>query len=309
MGEVKAIWEMVRGEGVLCECGIPLNRCPFWTAVFHRALGGMENIDPRMDQLRTSKFRLRWLPLLLCPRISRTYRQDVQYYSRVVSAICRAAKEVSGCRVLIDSSKFNQDCIVLNRIQDIDLHVVHLVRDSRAVAHSWLRKKQRPQFYLHPEFMPQFGIKASAREWLLTNTLSEALRPCLKQYTRVYYEDLVADPRTTITRICSAVGEPKPALDFLEGQTAHLSKGHTVAGNPMRFQAGSVPIRPDMEWVEKLSKDQKAVVTKITWPLLLYYGYFRRGGTSGETGDVSLAAERCMAERDTIALSEGRHRG
>ncbi len=309
MGEVKAIWEMVCGEGVLCECRIPLKSCPFWTAVFRRALGGMENIDPRMDQLRTSKFRLRWLPLLLCPRISRKFHEEVRYYSRVVSAICRAAQEVSGCRVLIDSSKFNQDCLVLNRIQDFDLHVVHLVRDSRAVAHSWLRKKQRPQFYLRPEFMPQLGVKASAREWLLTNALSESLRPCLKHYTRIYYEDLVADPRSTLTRICSAIGEPKPALEFLEGQTAHLGKGHTVAGNPMRFQEGPVQIKPDMEWIERLSKDQKAVVTRITWPLLLYYGYFRRDGTRGDQGDVSLAKERCMAERRSIALSEGQHRG
>ena len=130
--------------------------------MFHRALGGMENIDPRMDQLRTSKFRLRWLPLLLCPRISRTYRQDVQYYSRVVRAICRAAKEVSGCRVLIDSSKFNQDCIVLNRIQDIDLHVVHLVRDSRAVEQVVAEKETTAPVLLNDRFMPQFGIKASA---------------------------------------------------------------------------------------------------------------------------------------------------
>ncbi len=309
MGEVKAIWEMVGGDGVLCECGIPLKSCPFWTAVFHRALGGVENIDPRMDQLRSSKFRLRWLPLLLWPRISRKYQEEIQYYSRVVSAIGRAAQEVSGCRVLVDSSKFNQDCIVLNRIREFDLHVVHLVRDSRAVAHSWLRKKQRPQFSLRPEFMPQIGVKASAREWLLTNALSEALRPCLKHYTRIYYEDLVADPRTTITRICSAVGEPKPALEFLEGQTAHLGKGHTIAGNPMRFQNGSVPIRPDMEWVERLSKDQKAVVTRITWPLLQYYGYFRRGGTCGDRGGVSPAAERCTAEMRPIALSESQLRG
>jgi len=277
--------------------------------VFRRALGGMENIDPRMDQLRTSKFRLRWLPLLLCPGISRKYREDVQYYSRVVSAICHAAQEVSGCRVLIDSSKFNQDCIVLNRVQDFDLHVVHLVRDSRAVAYSWLRKKQRPQFYLRPEFMPQLGIKASAREWLLTNALSEALRPCLKNYTRIYYEDLVADPHSTLTRICLAIGEPKPALEFLEGQTAHLGKGHTIAGNPMRFQDGSVPIKHDMEWVEKLSKDQKTVVTRITWPLLLYYGYFRRTRMCEDQGDVSLATAQCMPEMRSIALSKGQHQG
>jgi hypothetical protein len=115
----------------------------------------------------------------------------------------------------------------------------------------------------------------------------------------------VANPRTTLTRICSAIGEPAPALEFLEGQTAHLGKGHTIAGNPMRFEHGAVPIQPDLEWVEKLSKEQKSVVTRITWPLLLYYGYFRRGGTCGDRGDLSLATARSQAESRPIALSEG----
>ncbi len=276
MGELKAIWTPLFEEGVLCGCGIPFKSCPFWTAVFRRAFGGMEYVDTRMEQVRTSKLRLRWLPLLLCPRLSRKYRDEIQNYSRVVSAICRAAQEVSGCRVLIDSSKFNQDCILLGRIPDIDLHVIHLVRDSRAVANSFLRKKKRPQFYLRTEFMPQLGIKKGAREWMFTNALNEVLRPCFKHCTRIYYEDLVADPRGTLNRICAAIGEPNPTLDFLEGQTAHLGKGHTVAGNPMRFQEGPVHIKPDVEWAENLDMRQKAVVRNYTWPLMMYYGYFRR---------------------------------
>jgi len=279
MGELKAIWTPLFEEGVLCGCGIPFKCCPFWTDVFRRAFGDMEYVDTRMDQLRNSKLRLRWLPLLLCPRISRKYREDIQDYSRVLRAICRAAQEVSGCRVLIDSSKFNQDCLVLSRIHDLDLHVVHLVRDSRAVAYSRLKKKQRPQFLSRTEFMPQLSIKSSAREWLRTNALSEALRPWFKHCTRIYYEDLVADPRGTLTRICSAIGEPSPTLDFLEGQTAHLVKGHTVAGNPMRFQEGPVQIKPDMEWAENLDKRQKAVASAYSWPLMMYYGYFRRSRT------------------------------
>jgi hypothetical protein len=279
MGELRWIWPMVYGEDVLCGCGIRFKRCPFWTAVFSRALVDMETIDTRMDQfsgLHNSKLRQRWLPQLLCPRISRPYREDLQHYSRNVSAICRAAHEVSRCRVLIDTSKLFQQCVVLNRIREFDLHVIHLVRDSRAVAYSWLRKKQRPQFYSRAEFMPQLPMQNSAREWLAGNALSESLRPFLKHYTRIHYEDLAADPRETLMRICLAIGEPEANLDFLEGRTAHLRKAHTVAGNPMRFQEGPVQIRPDMEWTGKLSKRQTAVVLAYTWPLMIYYGYFRR---------------------------------
>ena len=278
IGELKWIWRLVYGEEQLCGCGVPFRGCPFWTAVFRRAFGGMENLGPRMRELSTSLLRLRQLPQLLCPRIDRTFRDDLAYFSQTLGTLFRATQQVSGCRVLIDSSKFNRDCIVLSRLRDIDLRVVHLVRDSRAVAYSWLRKKKRPEYYLRTAFMYQLDIKVSSREWLCTNAMSESLRPWLRHYVRLRYEDLVADPRGTLSRLCEAIGEPAPALDFLAGQTAYLGKGHTVAGNPVRFDEGPVPIRPDMEWVEKMDERQKALVARITWPLLRYYGYQRQGG-------------------------------
>ena len=277
MGELKAIWTPLFEEGVLCGCGIPFKTCPFWTEVFRRGFGGMEQVDIRMRELRFHKLRQRWLPLLLCQRLSRKYREDIHRdYSRVLSAICRGAQEVSDCRVLIDSSKYVQDCIVLNQIKDFDLHVLHLVRDSRAVANSWFRKKKRLQFTSREVFMPQISIRDSASDWLLENALSELVRPWLKHCTRIYYEDLVSDPRETLRRICSAIGEPNPTLGFLDGQTAYLDKGHTVAGNPIRFQEGPVQIKPDMEWLESLDKRQKAAVCAYTWPLMMYYGYLPR---------------------------------
>lgn len=289
MGELKWIWTLVYGEEQLCGCGCPFKACPFWTAVFEKAFGGLDKLGPRMDELSKSLLRLRQLPHLLCPRISSAYREDIRYYSEVITKLCRAAYEVSDCRVLIDSSKFNRDRIVLSRIGEIDLHVVHLVRDSRAVAYSWLRKKRRPEFFGRAKFMYQLSVRNSASDWFFDNAMAEALRPFMKQYTRVYYEDLIGDPRGTLSKICTAVGEPTRILDFLDGQTAYLGKAHTVAGNPVRFDEGPVQLKADMEWVEKLSKGDKATVTAITWPLLLRYGYFRRGRMPRECGAGSAS--------------------
>ena len=299
-GEIKVIWDRVfghvwglgeySGEDVLCGCGIPFKSCPFWTGVFRQAFGGMEYVDSRrMFELSASLFRVRRIPQLLCPSISRGFRDDLQYFSQVVTKLYRATQEVSGCRVLIDSSKTNKYCVGLSRIPDIDLHVVHIVRDSRAVAYSWQRKKKRPEIHWTTAFQRQSDVWASAGNWLGTQIQSLALRPYFRQYVWLRYEDLVSDPAGTVSRLCEAIGEPNPALDFLEGQQAYLAPGHTVAGNGMRFDEGVVRIKPDLEWVEKLSKRQKAVVTAITWPLLLYYGYFRRGGKRGDRGSVSLA--------------------
>jgi hypothetical protein len=48
---------------------------------------------------------------------------------------------------------------------------------------------------------------------------------------------------------------------------------HTVSGNPNRFETGAVELRPDREWISKMSPRNKALVTALTLPLLKHYGY------------------------------------
>ncbi|HEV3365155.1 MAG TPA: sulfotransferase, partial [Acidimicrobiia bacterium] len=48
---------------------------------------------------------------------------------------------------------------------------------------------------------------------------------------------------------------------------------HTVAGNPMRFHQGRLDLRLDQAWTTKLPERDRKVVTAITWPLQVRYGY------------------------------------
>ena len=51
----------------------------------------------------------------------------------------------TGCSVIVDSSKFASYGHLLASNPAFDVRVIHLVRDSRAVAHSWQRRKRRTQ--------------------------------------------------------------------------------------------------------------------------------------------------------------------
>ena len=51
--------------------------------------------------------------------------------------------------------------------------------------------------------------------------------------------------------------------------------GHSVSGNPMRFAAGTIPIRLDERWRTGLPGGQRRAVTALTFPLLAGYGYVR----------------------------------
>lgn len=64
--------------------------------------------------------------------------------------------------------------------------------------------------------------------------------------------------------------------DATRGQSRTLGRDHTLGGNPMRELVGDVPIRLDEEWLTAMSAPDRRVVTAVSLPGLLRYGYLRR---------------------------------
>jgi hypothetical protein len=89
---------------------------------------------------------------------------------------------------------------------------------------------------------------------------------------------MVSDPRGTLSRILAFVEEPDAALDFLGGSAVEMRVNHTASGNPARFQQGKITLWADTEWRDKLHRRDRALVTALTWPLLLRYGYLNGRG-------------------------------
>jgi hypothetical protein len=97
------------------------------------------------------------------------------------------------------------------------------------------------------------------------------------------YEDFVADPTSTLTSIAELmdVALPPGSLDFVSGTALNLNANHTIAGNPMRFDAGSVHLRVDDKWRADMRPRHRAIVRAITWPLLLRYRYLGNASKQG----------------------------
>jgi hypothetical protein len=93
---------------------------------------------------------------------------------------------------------------------------------------------------------------------------------------RIRYEDFVSDPRITLGRIgeCCGLNLNSVADDVLAGRS--IPVGHTIAGNRLRM-AGSVRLKPDWEWLEKLSAADRSLCWRIAGSLLKHYGYERDG--------------------------------
>jgi len=278
LGEMYHIWGRSFIENQLCGCGKPFRECEFWNAVVREAFGGFEKIDAhRVLRLQHSVARTRHVPYLAFPRLrSREFDSALREYVEILDCLYKAIVKVSGSNVLIDSSKTPPHGFVLREIQDIELYVIHLVRDSRAVAYSLQRKKQKPDIYWKTAYMPRKGFLRSTHGWLLANLLTQFLGTMVPRYIIVNYEDLAESPRETITILLEHLDLQAVNLNFFVNERRiKLGLAHTVAGNPIRFMKGEVKIYPDKEWERNMSFYKRCAISAITYPLLKRYQTLR----------------------------------
>ena len=210
---------------------------------------------------------------MLTARGERVLRERLGKFLLNTGRLYEAIRSVTGSRIVVDSSKEPAYGYAVSMVEDVDFRVLHLIRDPRATAHSWLKKKPQPDTETR-EYMHRKSAPESAVLWDAWNAAAETLwRRTPERYLRLRYEDFVADPRRSFERILDLVGEEDPELPLLGEREVKLGVSHTVSGNPNRFDTGAVELRPDREWISKMKPRDRALVTALALPLLRHYGY------------------------------------
>jgi sulfotransferase family protein len=273
-GELNFIWRHNVIENRLCGCGRPFRECPVWPKVMDEAFGGMDGVDPReMMRLQNSGSRTRHIPLMLTKRGRRSLEGRLEKFLINYGRLYEAIGTVTGSRVIVDSSKEPAHGFAMSMIPGADFYVLHLIRDPRAAAYSWSKKKPQPDTDTR-EHMARFSPVKSSALWDSWNASAEALwRRAPQGYLRLRYEDFLADPRKSFEEILDLVGERDAEPPLVGEREVKLGVSHTVSGNPNRFETGAVKLRPDREWISRMSPRDRALVTALSLPLLLRYGY------------------------------------
>jgi hypothetical protein len=273
VGETRYLWTRGLQDDVRCGCGASFRECEFWSAVGAEAFGGWERLDVEaMVELDRRVVLLRTLPFHWVPSQRPRFGAAVDFYAATLERLYRAIAAVSGRDLVVDTSKEPNFAAVLTRMRELEPLIVHLVRDSRAVAFSWSRLK--PEAIGPGEFMPRFGVADTAGRWSAWNLAFHALAHRRPPYMQLNYEDFVADPAAALERLSDfARRSLVPADADLTARRVRLGEHHIFSGNPMRGQSGWTEIRPDDRWQEGQSGRDFTKVTAITLPLLRFYGY------------------------------------
>lgn len=296
-GELHYVWSRGLGQRRSCGCGSPLPECPFWREVFAAGFDGIDRVDvasvlSAQRRVRTRRIRT------LCRQVQRHRMLDACDYAPFLHGLYRGVAAASGASVVVDSSKFPADAVVGAGLPGVEVFVVHMVRDPRAVAHSWQRRKPVRDKAGGQGLLRRVGMVRSAAVWQLYNAvIARQVRSAVgsEHYLRLPYERLTADPQGVIRELVAFVGGPDDSVPRFDGGWVELAPSHTASGNPVRFAAGRTLIKSDDDWVRAMPAWRKAVVTAMSSPMLTRMGYGLKGTTGGAATAPEASAPRSFA--------------
>ena len=270
VGEIVHLWTRGVVGNERCGCGEPFHGCPFWNRVGDLAFGGWDRLEiDRVITLQQRVDRTRFIPLMAVP-ISPRYVRRRRAYARILGRLYSAIAEAADADVVVDSSKHASTAFLLRDVPEVAPRFIHLVRDSRGVAHSMQKRVRRPEVTDREALMHHQGAVRAAATWMVVNSLFHLLRLTGAAVRRVRYEDVVTDPAAATAALH---GAPITEASFIDGSRITVGVDHTVAGNPMRFTHGEITVRRDDGWRTAMTPRNRRLVTALTAPLLAAYGY------------------------------------
>ena len=257
-----------------CSCGERLVDCAFWAKVAarcaelgtplelgskpwptafrvsrRRSVNALAARSLRSDAANAVRDALLWGRGPVAGRLRRIAAANVD--------LARAAAEATGASVFVDSSRDPLRPRYLTRFTDLDVRVLHLVRDPRGNVASILRHR------------PDLDVEVAAAQWRRANTEARRQRRAVPpgRWLSVRYEDLCAAPQVVLDQIHDHLGLAPHRLpdDLGAGE-------HHVLGNDMRL-AGVDAVRLDERWRRALDADQLAAVERTCRPLAEEMGY------------------------------------
>jgi hypothetical protein len=282
VGELRWLWQRGLREGRPCACGKSPDECDLWSEVAVKCLGPVgpartakvqEIVSAQRELLRMDN-RIRAIRSVGRPGYGEwAALQTVRHAS---TSACHAFAAATGAHVVIDTSKRALDAAMLTSRDGIEQYVLHVVRDPRAVVHSWRNAKS---FEVDGEThtMGTRRLVGTVRRWWWSSLAAELLERRVPEtrWLRMRYEDFARNPEQAMGDVLALLGESPRNSPFESSHTVTLGDNHMVAGNPSRFTLGSVPIRADERWRDQMPRRDQRTIALTTRPLMARYGYGR----------------------------------
>lgn len=272
LGEISKFHQFgwVPDENRKCACGLSVYECSFWIQVRQKWADLIASDDAKRYLYLQKRFegsRSGWVRLLW-----NKYKPSSEFaeYLQGTEALYKAVQQISGSPILVDSSLTPRRAYGLTLNPNIDLYLIHLVRDGRGIIWSLMKPGKKT---LTKKYTPAPSWRTT-RYWISANLQSAWAFNHVKEDKRrmIRYEDFVTNPSMVLEKIGALVGEDLSSL--VTGSTLiHPNQDrHTVGGNRIRMQK-DIRIKPDFAWLEQLPEKDRKLFWRMAGWLARQYGY------------------------------------
>jgi hypothetical protein len=258
LGEICYLWERGFLNNERCGCGVAFRDCEYWSEVIRDGFGSVSEADARQYSAAFAQARGR----LVDPQTTLGFLPPVPpMFAEVAERLYQSAYKIGGNRPLIDSSKITRFAATLHRAKIGEVSPLHIFRDACGNCFSLMTPKKRPQAAEggRAQMDGSTTVFHAIARWKVTNWQASKFGDRLDAVqARVFYDAFCGSPETELAAIATRF-----ALEAAPADGGDRS-WHSVSGNPMRFESGSLKVGLDERWRVQMKPAHQKWVRALT---------------------------------------------
>jgi len=257
-GEVTALVQDGLIDDRECSCGESFHRCEIWQEIKEKL-----NFDSdSLSEWAGLQKRIEWHDGFFRQFFGLVNTGDWQRYQQYNLKLLRAIQQVTGAKVIVDSSKYAGRALALSRMQEIDLCVICLTRSPAGLMAAF----QKPNIN---EQRPKRPVAVLLYYFIALISLRLAAMRMKPGVFFLSYEEFATDPVQSLTEIASRAGLDLSDVCTSLSDAGAFNVGHIVTGNRVRKQ-GAVTFRATADVAKiKTPVQQILVYLMNSWKKLL----------------------------------------
>jgi len=272
MGEIYVLPLEIKQKNRPCGCGSEVTNCSFWSPIIKKSKMILEtnnNISLFREYYSGGKFfRIQEL-IDIIYRKSMTRFESLNEFcndnSHLFMTIQQEAMNITQKEVkyLIDSSKDFYRLFWLSNCRNIDLKVIHIVKNPKSFVYSNI--KARKNLFVKILRSIRMSIRYVIENWLIEKVCENLPR---KDYILIRYEDLASSPALVLRNISDWLQLP---FESRIVSSFRFDVNHGIAGNMMRYDVKDISL--DEQWKKDMSVLNRIIVLLITFIYYIKYRY------------------------------------
>lgn len=204
LGQLRHLWRSYADDEA-CSCSQSLQSCPIYKDI---VVDTTEMQGVAKAFFKDAARQPDWTKAATIAGLRERHRD----FLRGMQAVLEQLGDAVQATHFVDSSKTPEVALALSLIPNSELYLLNLVRDPRAVACSWHKKKQSLS-----------ALIRNARDWSARQRRLQDWKPALgERFLTLRYEDLATTPIDAVEAVSAWAELPIPESMFVKANRVHI---------------------------------------------------------------------------------------